>query len=595
VPKRQLTYTTSLHPGHVHGTVSLMAGTAAAMVLAHRQRLRHHSKEALKRQLQGALGANRAEATLETPQKPLITSVLETLDGFGRPLDNPFVDGPFAPVKDEITAEALTVLAGAVPTDFPDGVYIRNGPNPRFPTVNVETPVIGQTAHHWFEGDGMLHAIYFKGGVCSYRNRYVRTKDFCLEELNGGPLYRPTVQVTPPSSLLNIVSNAQALGKSTKDVANTSVLYHGGRLLAITEGAAMPTEISLKDLSTVGPFSFGREDALPSFTAHPRIDPATGELVFAAYSFFESETGASGIHMGVVAPDGHLKHWTRVPSADRTTLMHDTAITENWTLIMDFPLMVDPSRMFTKEGMITFDQDAVARIGIMPRFGEDVTQWFEVANGYVFHFLNAYEDGEEIVVRGCRSDSMSLSFPWNDGQLDRPGFVKQYFAGNSGAEATNGAARLHEWRLHLGTGKVSERDVGVGSFVDFPMINKHYEGRPHRFGYCAAFEVTRSLAHGLPVIGSIEKYTFHTDGKVTTEQHCFPVNCNAQEVAFVPRPGAIAEDDGWLLFFVNDEASQKSELHIIDAQRFSDPPCARLELPQRVPCGFHGTFVHTEA
>mmetsp|Transcript_48216 Transcript_48216/g.151435 ORF Transcript_48216/g.151435 Transcript_48216/m.151435 type:complete len:622 (-) Transcript_48216:317-2182(-) len=572
---------------------SVLAATAAAAAAAvHRQRSGRRARGGeADAAAPAAKTAPAGEAVPEPAQeKPALLGFLEALDGLGRPLDNPFLDGPFAPVAEEVTAESLQVLEGAVPPDFPDGLYVRNGPNPRYPTTNRETPVIGRTAHHWFEGDGMLHAVHFAGGKCSYRNRYVRTASFLREEAAGGPLYRGIVQVTPPASVLNLVSNTAALGAATKDVANTNVIYHGGRLLAITEGAAMPTEVSPDDLSTLGVFRFGREEGIPSFTAHPRIDPATGELVFAAYSFFESQTGGSGIYVGVVGPDGGLKHYSQVKSADRVTLMHDVAITPTWTVIVDFPLTIDPSRIFTEEGQITFERSATARIGLVPRYGSDAEQWFEVETGYAFHLLNAYEDGDDVVLRGCRADAMRLTFPWTDGKLDREAFVRQYFGKEGGSRAAREASRLYEWRLHRKTGTVTERDVH-GSFVDFPVINKQFEGQKHRFGYCSAFELERSRPCGLPVIGSLEKYTFHDSGEVTVEEHKLPAGCGGQETHFVPRPGATAEDDGWLLTFVHDASTDASELRIIDAQDMAGPPCARIAIPQRVPFGFHGTFV----
>mmetsp|Transcript_80862 Transcript_80862/g.187747 ORF Transcript_80862/g.187747 Transcript_80862/m.187747 type:complete len:610 (+) Transcript_80862:63-1892(+) len=517
--------------------------------------------------------------------KPLLLGLLETLDGFGRKLQNPILEGNYAPVHKEISASNLEVVEGALPEDFPDGVYVRNGPNPRWPTVSVQTP-LGRTAHHWFDGEGMIHAVRFDAGKCSYTNRWVRTKDFLTEEAHGGSLYRPFLQATPPVSVLNIASNTQAFGSSTRDVANTSIIHHGGRLLCLTEGAAMPTEVSLEDLSTIGPYAFGSKEKLPSFTAHPRVDPTTGELVFAAYSFFESETGAKGVHTGVVGADGVLKHWTSVPSADRLTLMHDVAITAKWTLILDFPLTINPSGLLTGEGMAVFQKDAVARIGLVPRFGTDVEQWFEVENGYMFHVLSAFEDGDDVVLRGCFSRDMRLTYDFDD--VDR--FMSEYWAEDSGNKAGKMGTRLHEWRLHLKTGKVTERDVD-STYVDFPMINKRYEGQPHRYGYCTAFEADRSQRVHIPVTGSLMKYTFHESGEVTSEEHELPGSCIGQEPVFVQRPGTTGEDDGWILMLNHDMDSGVSEMHVVDAQKFTEPPVAKVALPQRVPFGFHGTFV----
>ena len=216
--------------------------------------------------------------------------------------------------------------------------------------------------------------------------------------------------------------NMMSFGTAVKDVANTSVLFHGGRLLALVEGEVMPVEVGLEELDFKGHFKFGQEKVLPSFTAHPKIDPTTGDMVFTAYSSFSEPP----VHAGVVGPDGNLKHWTTVKSATRKTLMHDCAITERFTLILDFPLTIDVSRLFSGGQMIGFEESP-SRIGVMPRYGEDVERWFEFSPGYGFHMLNAFEDGEEVVLRGCRADTMVLTPPWEDGKVDRRAFMEQYF------------------------------------------------------------------------------------------------------------------------------------------------------------------------
>jgi carotenoid cleavage dioxygenase len=350
----------------------------------------------------------------------------------------------------------------------------------------------------------------------------------------------------------------------------------------------MPTEVSPEDLSTKDVWDFGGEVKLPAFTAHPRIDPKTGELMFAAYSFFETETAEPGVHIGVVDPDGVLKHFARIPSADRNTLMHDCAITEKWTVITDFPLCIDPSKLLTEEGLISFQPSAGSRLGLAPRYGSEVKHWFEVQNGYAFHLMGAYEDGDDVVLRGCRSPSMSLGLPYEDGSLDREAFVRTHVA--EGWKAGPLGGKLHEWRLHLKDGSVTEREVGSGALADFPVINPAYEGQKYHYGYCSVGKLEESIPEGVPVFGAVEKYMFADDGEVAVERHVLPEGCAAGELTFVPKPGAAAEDAGWMLLFTTD-AESRSEMRILDAQDFGGPPVARIALPQRVPFGFHGTWV----
>jgi len=531
----------------------------------------------------------------------------------GRELKNLFLDGNFAPVSAEVTAEKLQVIEGAIPADFPDGMFVRNGPNPRFRPDTMEAPFLGRTAHHWFEGDGMLHVVRIEGGVSSYRNRYIRTDDFQREQAAGQCLYRGIVDTTSLASVVNPLMNLAVFGSAAKNVANTSVIYHGGRLLALVEGETMPAEICMDSLGYLGNYNFGRQEPLPSFTAHPKVDPVTGEMIFAAYSLSEPP-----VHVGVVGADGNLKHWSTVKSAERKTLMHDCAITERFTLILDFPLTIDVGRSLRGGQMLDFE-DAPSRIGVMPRFGSDVLRWFSFSPGYGFHMLNAFECGDEVILRGCRADTMTLNPPWIDGQLDRAGSMAEFFQDDGSPRVI----RLHEWRMNLVTGSCSECDLGPPAFMDFPTVSPKVVGRENEFGYFAPFAKEPSLRAGVGVSNSLRKYRFSSEqpqqeqqqqqgqhgevgfpqvhqlrqhGGVSSEEHHYGEGVSGQEGIFVPRPGGVKEDDGWLLVFTFDEAAaanggHHSELRIIDAQNFSGPPAARIALPQRVPYGFHGTFV----
>merc|ERR1712018_252202 len=123
--------------------------------------------------------------------------------------------------------------------------------------------------------------------------------------------------------------------------------------------------------------------------------------------------------------------------------MHDCAITERYTLILDFPLTIDVSRALTGGQMVGFEKQP-SRIGVMPRFGKDVVRWFSFEPGYGFHVFNAFEDGDEVVLRGCRGETMSLTPPWRGGKVDRAAFMTEYF--RRGSPKTT---RLHEWRMNL--------------------------------------------------------------------------------------------------------------------------------------------------
>lgn len=179
-------------------------------------------------------------------------------------VDNPYLMGPYAPVDTEIDASDLEVI-GEIPDDL-NGLYVRNGPNPQH---------IPAGRYHWFDGDGMLHGVRIAGGKASYRNRYVRTKGFEIEREAGRALW--TGLLEPPR-----FDNPHG---PFKNAANTALVWHDGRLLALWEGGE-PHTIRVPGLETIGPYTYGGK-LVSAFTAHPKVDEVTGEMMFFGYSMVQ--------------------------------------------------------------------------------------------------------------------------------------------------------------------------------------------------------------------------------------------------------------------------------------------------------------------
>lgn len=451
---------------------------------------------------------------------------------------NPFLAGNFAPIRREIESEALTVI-GELPAAL-SGIFVRNGPNPQFPPL-------GQ--YHWFDGDGMLHGVEIRDGKASYRNRYIHTAGFIAEREAGKAIW---------TGLLEPMQTD--LPTPMKNTANTALVRHGGQFLALWEGGA-PHAIALPELDTQGQYTFG--DRLQSpFTAHPKVDPVTGEMLFFGYSL----TQPPFVQYGIVAATGEL---TRQIAIDIPVgvMMHDFAVSENYTIFLDLPLECHPEQLERGGAMLSFVKRP-ARFGILPRHGDsDQVRWFESEPCYIFHTLNAYDEGDEVVLIACPMASTSV------------------LGGGSGLSSSEqeDTPYLHRWRFNLATGTVKEErlDDLAG---EFPWVNEAYVGRSHRYGYVAKFVPGTEM----PLFDGIVKYDFEQDKR---EVHSYGEGRYGGEAVFVPRPGATEEDDGWLMGFVHDENTQISELVVIDARAMSAPPTARVQLPQRVPYGFHGTWV----
>lgn len=333
-------------------------------------------------------------------------------------------------------------------------------------------------------------------------------------------------------------------------------------MLALNEGGK-PHAIKLPELETIGEYSYNGK-LISAFTAHPKVDPVTGEMIFFGYSVFVPPY----LQYSVVSAQGELLRTVPI-DLPIGVMMHDFAITENYTIFMDLPLTFSRERSQRGEPVMMFERDRPSRFGILPRHGDNSNiRWFESLACYVFHTLNAYEDGDEVVLIACRMSSTTVLGD-DDSQPDPEGDIP----------------RLYRWRFNLSTGTVREEMLD-DVVSEFPRVNENLLGRPTRYGY------TNKMANSpVPLFEGIIKYDF-TSGKSQT--HKFGQGRYGSEAVFAPRPGAIAEDDGWLVTFIHDENSNTSELVVVNAQDVTAEPVARVIIPQRVPYGFHGIWVAQE-
>ena len=247
-------------------------------------------------------------------------------------------------------------------------------------------------------------------------------------------------------------------------------------------------------------------------------------------------------------------------------MMHDFAITANYTIFMNLPLTFSLERAQQGKPPLLFEKDIPSRFGILPRHGDNSSiRWFEAPACYVAHTLNAYEDGDEVVLIACRMPTttmLGLAGRPQDNQTDIP--------------------FLYRWRFNLKTGVVIEEPLDDIS-SEFPRVNDQHLGYKTRYGY-----TSRMASHSVPLFDGLIKYDFHHGSSQT---HELGQERYGGEAVFVPRPGATNEDEGWLLTFVYDEVTKTSELIVLDAQDIIAEPVARILIPQRVPYGFHGTWI----
>ena len=460
--------------------------------------------------------------------------------------DNPFLQGPYAPVHEEISADDLKVV-GKLPADL-EGMLVRNGPNPQFPP---------KKNYHWFEGDGMIHGVRLRDGKASYLNRWVRTAAWNEENKANDAIYS---SILDPIDVTLLAKQLLAGKSPFPNRANTALIWHHGKLLALWEAGA-PHEIKLPGLETVGEYNFGGALKHP-FTAHPKIDPKTGEMMFHAYSVMPFQPS---LVYSVADRKGKIVHTTPI-ELPRPVMMHDLAITGNFTLFLDTPFVLDMSGALRGAPPFKWEPKFGARIGLLPRHAAgDKVRWFEIEPCFVFHVFNAFEDGDEVNLYGCRFSRFPAFLSLNSQAANNDG------EGEAGPDHPI----AYRWQLNLKTGTTTEGAVDDFS-CDFPRVDDRLAGARTRFGYVVAEDT------------SLVKFDFV---KGSNERQEFGKGCVTGEGVFVPRRDGDSEDDGYLISFVYDKAERRSELAIIDCRDFSKGVVARVLIPQRVPNGFHGTWL----
>ena len=457
---------------------------------------------------------------------------------------NPFLAGNFAPVREETEAHDLRVI-GQLPRDM-NGMFLRIGPNPQFEPIGK---------YHWFDGDGMLHGVRVEDGKASYRNRYVRTTGFEIERQRGRAIWSGLME--PPQ-----FDNPDG---PFKNAANTALVWHDGRLLALWEGGE-PHHIKVPGLETVGPYDYNGK-LVSAFTAHPKVDAVTGEMMFFGYSPMPPY-----LQYSVVAASGELLRTVPI-DIPAGVMMHDCAVTEHYTLLLDLPVTFNMEAMATNEPLLNWNPDNGARIGVIPRHGaNDDVKWFEIPPCYIFHTANAYEEGDEVVLIACRLNSTDvLMDAGQPPKADQP------------AGQEDQAPRMHRWRFNMRTGAVKED--GLDDVVsEFPRINEALTGRLNRYSYSARV----SAGATMPLFDGFQKYDHQ---RATIASHRHGKGRYGGEGVFVLRDGASAEDDGWIVTYVHDETNNSAEMVVVNAQDITAEPVARVLIPSRVPYGFHGAWV----
>ncbi len=471
--------------------------------------------------------------------------VLSTL----QPSNHPYLNGAWTPQHEEVTATALDVIEGTIPSDI-DGIYLRN-------TENQLHQPLGR--YHPFDGDGMIHQIDFKNGQASYRNRFVRTRCFQAEQTAGGSLWGGLMD--GPS-----VSKRPGFGAHghLKDSSSTDIIVHAGKAISTFYQCG---EAYVLDPETLEQLGVAPWVPLDGISAHCKVDDRTGELLFFNYSVH-----APYMHYGVVDRFGTLTDYVPVPLPG-PRLPHDMAFSENWSIVNDLPLFWDAELLKRDIHAARMHDGLPSRFALIPRHGKtkDI-RWFEAAPTFILHYLNAYEEGDEVVMDAYfQEDPMPEPLENADGYGHMMAYVDEH----------SFKPKLHRWRFNLADGTTREERLD-DRILEFGMINQRFAGQRHRYIYSS------SAKPGWFLFNGFVKHDLETGASSTV---MLEDGRYASEAPFAPRTGTgigtVDEDDGYLVSFITDENRGTSECILIDCKRFEDGPVCRIALPHMISSGTH--------
>jgi carotenoid cleavage dioxygenase-like enzyme len=439
-----------------------------------------------------------------------------------------YLTGAFAPMAGERTEFALPVV-GHLPVEL-DGLFTQIGP---VPAGRPRRALDG--TYPWFMQDGLVVGVRVRQGQAVwFRNRWVRSGRAARslgESRAPGPRHLPV------------------------DTVNTNVVAHHGLLLALVESGCLPAQLS-ETLETVRYTDLNGQ--LPrGFAAHPKVDPATGDLHALAYSPLRRWAE----HV-ILSAEGRVLRSHRVDLGGRP-LLHDIALTPRFVVFLDLPVRFDVRRAAARAFPYRWHDGHQSRIGVLPRAGGPV-RWITIESCFVYHLVGA----EETAHGGLTVRGLSYERLFDDHAADplgRPATLWQWHAEAGADHAT--ARRLHD-RPH-----------------ELPRSDPRRLGKPHRFYYAVAQDGPADDRSGLL------RFDLR---RGDAEVHDLGAGIVSGEVVFVPRAADGPETDGWLLHFQTDLAADVTELVVRDAADFAGEPAAVIRLPLRVPIGAHSSWIRAD-
>jgi carotenoid cleavage dioxygenase-like enzyme len=450
---------------------------------------------------------------------------------------------------------------GEIPTEL-NGAFFRVQPDPQFP------PRLGDDIA--FNGDGMITRFHLHDGQCDLRQRWARTDKWKLERKAGKALF---------GAYRNPLTDDDSVKGKIRGTANTNAWIYGGKLYALKEDSPALV-MNAATMETEGYTSFNGKMTGQTFTAHPKIDPKTGNMI--AFGYASSGLCSEDCTYYEITPAGELirELWFRAPYY---CMMHDFAITEDYALFHIVPSIGNWERLRKGLPHFGFDTTLPVYLGVLPRKAGSTAadiRWFKRDNCFASHVLNAHQEGSRI--HFFTPEARNNMFPFFPDVHGKP---------FNGAEAMS---YLTRWTVDMASG--SSEFAGIERLTEtaaeFPRIDDRFAGLRQRHGWMLEMDMRRPVElRGGSAGGLLMNCLFHKDLATQQEQHwwCGPVS-SLQEPCFIPRKRTASEGDGWIVQICNRLDEYRAELLIFEALDIAKGPVAQIQIPFRMRFGLHGNW-----
>jgi len=457
----------------------------------------------------------------------------------------PYLQGNYAPVTEERDLDETRLrVEGTVPAKLL-GAYMRDGANVAYQPNHYVYPL---------DGDGMVHAVYFRDGHVEYKNRWVQTSHLKTERKFNRTIYGSVGKLLPvPQDVIDAGGEPNPI----RNTANTNIIYHGDKLLAMWEGG-FPHLLNA-DLSTVGLYDYdGALRPGDALTAHPKVCPTTGQLVTCTQRW-------DSPNYWVQIFDARGKHLQTIPvEFARKGIIHDLQITDNYVVIFYAPAFHSVEKAMKGENPFLWEPELGTKIIAIPRSGKGQNTVFETEAFFSWHYCNGFERGGKLIIDYVRIKSIP-------------------FAQDQGTGAEKQPRRMNRMTLDLATRQVSNEEISA-VFCEFSRVDERRMGKSYRYGFAASSNREWGDAHGYNCTG---RFDFNTGETSLWE---YGPEANAGEPVYVANPDSDREEDGWLMCFVHNPG-EGAFLSVLSAADFTRGPVCKVHIPGRVPNGFHANWM----